>query len=121
MLGDKNYNFIVSYFQAVIDAIIESESTVLFSSAELLEKNGAKISNSCGAQLTHIIYATHQNPSVSERLDKINSTVQLVSYNDLANGADTDIGFPEVVGTDLAVVMYTSGTTGKAKGTCLSS
>ena len=101
--------------QAVIDAITESESTVLFSSAELLEKTGAKVSSTCSS-LKHIIYSKHANPATPQRLDKINPEIELISYDDLCNGADTDSSFPDVVGTDLAVVMYTSGTTGKAKG-----
>lgn len=73
------------------------------------------MSSTCSS-LKHIIYSKHANPATPQRLDKINPEIELISYDDLCNGADTDSSFPDVVGIDLAVVMYTSGTTGKAKG-----
>ena len=68
------------------------------------------------SNLKHIIYAKHANPATPTRLDKINPDMELIVYDDLCNGNYTDSNLPEVVGSDLAVVMYTSGTTGKAKG-----
>jgi len=98
--------------EAVIDALTESEATVLFSSAPLLEKTGARVSASCG--LSNIVYCSHENPAQTEKLDKINPDTNLIKYEDLSS--DTPLSAPTVAGSDLAVIMYTSGTTGKAKG-----
>merc|ERR1712142_394639 len=98
--------------EAVIDALTESGATVLLSSASLLEKTGSKVSSSCS--LSNIIYCSHENPSQTEKLDKINPDTTLIRYEDLSS--DVPLCAPTVIGSDLAVIMYTSGTTGKAKG-----
>ena len=68
-------------------------------------------SESASCQLTNIVYCSHENPSQAEKLDKINPDTNLIKYEDLSS--DTPLSAPTVVGSDLAVIMYTSGTTGK--------
>jgi len=99
--------------QAVTDALVESEARVLISSAPLLEKTGAAVSTAC--DLRAIIYAGHENQAQPEKLEQINPASELVKFGDLVA---TEGAFEPVAigGDDLAVIMYTSGTTGKAKG-----
>ena len=93
--------------------MVESEAKILISSASLLEKTGAAVSAAC--KLDAIVYASHENPATPEKLDKINPNVELVKFSDLL-ASEGDFNPVEVVPDDLAVIMYTSGTTGKAKG-----
>ena len=67
-------------------------------------------SKSSSCKLSNIVYCAHENPSQVEKLDKINPDTNLIKYEDLSS--DTPLSAPVVAGTDLAVIMYTSGTTG---------
>lgn len=71
-------------------------------------RNESYESASCG--LSNIVYCSHENPAQTEKLDKINPDTNLIKYEDLSS--DTPLSAPIVAGSDLAVIMYTSGTTG---------
>ena len=69
-----------------------------------------EIYESASCNLSNIVYCSHENPAQTEKLDKINPNTNLIKYEDLSS--DTPLSAPTVAGSDLAVIMYTSGTTG---------
>ena len=57
----------------------------------------------------------HDNKKAA-KLEGIERSVQLVSFESISTTEHDNYEAPEVTPDDLAVIMYTSGTTGKAKG-----
>jgi len=60
-------------------------------------------------QLAFIIHCSHENINQERKLESINGNVQLIKFEDLENTNSDNYQPPEVVGDDLAVIMYTSG------------
>ena len=107
---------------AVNDALIEAETEHLITSASLVDsKLGAILVNN--KDLKTVIYAAHENPSQKIKFKKPeDSKLDVCTYNEIYEmGQNTTIKAPEPPKPEtIAVIMYTSGTSGKAKGVMIS-
>ncbi|VDM97072.1 unnamed protein product [Thelazia callipaeda] len=105
--------------EAIIRAIIETEATILITSAELISKV-TKIGKKCPT-LRSLIYFPPVHPS--KRLINLNILREefniVVSLDDLAKHENNVPEESPAKRNDLAMIMYTSGTTAAAKGVML--
>ena len=108
---------------AVNDALIEAEAEHLITSAALVDsKLGAILRNN--KNLKNVIYASHENPGQKIKFQKNDekSKVEFHTYEQIYTlGQQSLLKMPEgPKQDDIAVIMYTSGTSGKAKGVMIS-
>ena len=108
--------------QAVADALTEAKIEWIISSSALVEAKLAPVLAK-GVKLKGIIHAPHENPAQKLRF-KIpdNTETKTYSYDDVYKlGNDSLKAPPPLPKPDtISLVMYTSGTSGKAKGVLIS-
>jgi len=100
----------------VIEAIEESEAKALVSSNALLSKCVKPVADAMQGQLVHIINCKDENNKPCQALETVDASITITAFGAISQTDASTFEAPEVSGDDLAVIMYTSGTTGKAKG-----
>ncbi|CAJ0572701.1 unnamed protein product, partial [Mesorhabditis spiculigera] len=105
---------------AIVSAINETEAFMLVTSAELLEKIGSTLTSKCPTVHTLMYFPPVDPTSKGPALDAYKSQFKHVfSFSQLKERNSQLIVESTAKSSDLALIMYTSGTTGDAKGVML--
>ncbi|GMS87194.1 hypothetical protein PENTCL1PPCAC_9369 [Pristionchus entomophagus] len=104
---------------AIVAAINETDATMLVTSAELIEKLGA-VGTRCSTLHSLIYFPQVDRNAPAPNLTNVRSQFShVLSWNGLLDRNPTVITESSAASTDIALIMYTSGTTGAAKGVIL--
>ncbi|GMR41201.1 hypothetical protein PMAYCL1PPCAC_11396 [Pristionchus mayeri] len=105
--------------EAIVAAINETDATMLVTSAELISKLGA-VGTRCKTLHTLIYLPQVDKNAPAPDLTNVRSQfAHVLSWNGLLDRNPTVITESTARSTDIALIMYTSGTTGAAKGVIL--
>ncbi|KAK6034903.1 hypothetical protein COOONC_27593, partial [Cooperia oncophora] len=106
--------------EAVEYALREVDAKTVFTSEILLPKVSKAIKN--GADVKNVIYFPSPDPATDHKHD--DESVQMLSFEDLLNKGTVSFRnrtiYAKELTEDIAVIMYTSGTTGNPKGVMIS-
>ncbi|KAF8356857.1 acs-4 [Pristionchus pacificus] len=104
---------------AIVAAINETDATMLVTSAELIEKLGA-VGTRCKTLHTLVYFPQVDKHAAAPDLTSVRAQfAHVLSWNGLLDRNPTVISESTAKSTDIALIMYTSGTTGAAKGVIL--
>lgn len=113
VLGENSYLWIISYF-----AIVSSGNVVVPVDKELSADDIADLLDDCQCDL---LFHSAEYADVADELSRIRPLCRFVGMPQLEKkiaGMEHSI-FPKSSSTDVAAIVYTSGTTGKSKGVML--
>ncbi|CAJ0959555.1 unnamed protein product, partial [Mesorhabditis belari] len=106
--------------EAIASAINETEAFMLVTSAELVEKIGSNICSKCPTVHTLMYFPPVDTTSSGPDLEVYrNQFKHIFTFSALKDRSAKPILESTAEPSDLALIMYTSGTTGQAKGVML--
>lgn len=105
--------------EAIVAAINETDSCMLVTSSELIGKLGS-IGSKCPTMNTLVYFPQVDKNAVTPNLEPLRTQFKhVLSFNGLADRNSKPIFESSAKPSDIALIMYTSGTTGAAKGVIL--